>query len=163
MKRIRKESVKMPAESAGCAGKMLLAACMAALLLSSGGFRNPVMASETETEMPAESIGASGQDTGIGNWSVPVEKIEEARALDTSHVADASDMTTVEELEESGVVTEKPAPAAKQKEEPANEMQMGLFGSMNDQLLEEIKALDVNTLTPLEALTKLYEIKKRIV
>ena len=69
----------------------------------------------------------------------------------------------LKELEESGVVTEKPAPAAKQKEEPANEMQMGLFGSINDQLLEEIKALDVNTLTPLEALTKLYEIKKRIV
>ncbi|MBQ6066424.1 MAG: DNA mismatch repair protein MutS [Clostridia bacterium] len=70
----------------------------------------------------------------------------------------------LKELEETGLVTEKPAPAAaKAKEEPANEMQMGLFGSMNDRLLEEIKALDVNTLTPLEALTKLYDIKKRIV
>ena len=42
-------------------------------------------------------------------------------------------------------------------------MQMGLFGGVNDAVLEEIRQMDVNTLTPIEALTKLYEIKNRIV
>ena len=83
---------------------MLLAACMTALLLSSGGFRNTAMAAETETEIPTADSGTTDQDPEgkKESWSVPAEKIEEARALDTSHVADASDMTTVEELEESG-------------------------------------------------------------
>ena len=83
---------------------MLLAACMTALLLSSGGFRNTAMAAETETEIPTADSGTTDQDPAgkKESWSVPAEKIEEARTLDTSHVADASDMTTVEELEESG-------------------------------------------------------------
>ena len=83
---------------------MLLAACMTALLLSSGGFRNTAMAAETETEIPTADSGTTDQDPEgkKESWSVPAEKIEEARTLDTSHVADASDMTTVEELEESG-------------------------------------------------------------
>lgn len=42
-------------------------------------------------------------------------------------------------------------------------MQMGLFSGVNNELIEEIRDLDVNTLTPIEALQKLYDIKKRIV
>ena len=104
VQRIGKESLKMPAGLAGSAGKMLLAACMTALLLSSGGFRNTAVAAETETEIlpPVSGTGDQDAEGKTGSWSVPAEKIEEARALDTSHVADASDMTTVEELEESG-------------------------------------------------------------
>ncbi len=42
-------------------------------------------------------------------------------------------------------------------------MQMGLFSGVNNELIDEIRNLDVNTLTPIEALQKLYDIKKRIV
>ena len=71
----------------------------------------------------------------------------------------------LQELEEGGMAIEKPGPTARAEREPAPEpeMQMGMFAGINDQVLEEIRALDVNTLTPIEALTKLYEIKKRIV
>ena len=71
----------------------------------------------------------------------------------------------LQELEEGGMAIERPGPTARAEREPAPEpeMQMGMFAGINDQVLEEIRALDVNTLTPIEALTKLYEIKKRIV
>ena len=41
--------------------------------------------------------------------------------------------------------------------------QMGLFTGANDAVVEELRALDLNTLTPIEALTKLYDLKNRIV
>ena len=71
----------------------------------------------------------------------------------------------LQELEEGGMAIERPGPTARAEREPAPEpeMQMGMFAGINDQVLEEIRTLDVNTLTPIEALTKLYEIKKRIV
>ena len=47
-------------------------------------------------------------------------------------------------------------------EEPAP-MQMGMFTDMNNAVIEELKQLDVNTLTPIEALTKLYELKNKTV
>ncbi len=64
------------------------------------------------------------------------------------------------ELEEEGAVTSMPKKLTVQKE--SDGMQLGLFTSANDELLEEIRQLDVNTLTPIEALQKLYDIKKRI-
>ena len=42
-------------------------------------------------------------------------------------------------------------------------MQLGLFGSANNAVIDELKALDVNTLTPIEALTRLYELKNKII
>jgi DNA mismatch repair protein MutS len=40
--------------------------------------------------------------------------------------------------------------------------QIALFPETNP-LVEELKGLDINSLTPIEALTKLYEWKKRFV
>ncbi|MBR2410525.1 MAG: DNA mismatch repair protein MutS [Clostridia bacterium] len=66
------------------------------------------------------------------------------------------------ELEENGTVhTAAKAPVRKEPEEDFGQLQM--FGSFNNEILEELKSLDVNTLTPIEALQKLYELKKRIV
>ncbi len=48
-----------------------------------------------------------------------------------------------------------------QREEDA--LQMGMFADMNNAVIEELKNLDVNTLTPIEALTKLYELKNKTV
>lgn len=68
----------------------------------------------------------------------------------------------LKEIEETGVVTVKTSAAVPVK--PVEEdMQMGLFANINEQVIEDIKILDVDTLTPIEALTKLYEIKKRLV
>ncbi len=44
----------------------------------------------------------------------------------------------------------------------AEDMQLSFMASNNDALLNEIRAIDVNTLTPIEALTKLYELKKKL-
>ncbi len=40
-------------------------------------------------------------------------------------------------------------------------MQMSLGGNTSNEIIEELKALDVNTFTPIEALTKLYDLVKR--
>ena len=62
---------------------------------------------------------------------------------------------------------ETPAPAALRARPEADETpdsyQMGLFSGVNDAVIEELKALDLNTLTPIEALTKLYELKGKTV
>ncbi len=42
-------------------------------------------------------------------------------------------------------------------------MQMQMFSGLNDIIAQELKELDVNTLTPIEALQKLYDIKKRLI
>jgi DNA mismatch repair ATPase MutS len=44
----------------------------------------------------------------------------------------------------------------------AGEMQMTLFEMKDDKLREELKKIDVEKITPLEALQKLAEIKKKI-
>ena len=44
----------------------------------------------------------------------------------------------------------------------AREMQMTLFELKDDKLREELKKIDVDKLTPLEALQKLAELKKKI-
>jgi DNA mismatch repair protein MutS len=40
------------------------------------------------------------------------------------------------------------------------QFQLSLFG-VPDPVVEELKALDVESLSPLEAITKLYELKQR--
>ena len=43
----------------------------------------------------------------------------------------------------------------------AGVQQLSLFGPEIHPLIEEIKALDVDSISPLEALNKLYELKQR--
>ena len=40
--------------------------------------------------------------------------------------------------------------------------QVSFSSGINDQIIEEIKNIDINTLTPIEAMTVLYEIKKKL-
>ena len=42
------------------------------------------------------------------------------------------------------------------------ETQLSFMAGQHDALLDEIRALDINTLTPIEALTKLYELKRKL-
>jgi DNA mismatch repair protein MutS len=52
----------------------------------------------------------------------------------------------------------RPAPR-KRKEAPAE--QISFFGEQPSPVLDELQKLDIDSMTPLEALTKLYELKKR--
>lgn len=61
------------------------------------------------------------------------------------------------DLEENGV----PAPVVSVVHEEQDD-QISFESGMNSEVIEELKMLDVNTLTPIEALTKLYEIKKKL-
>ena len=62
------------------------------------------------------------------------------------------------ELEENGT-----APVISTKQSVSyDEPQMSFASNLNDDVINELKMLDVNTLTPIEALTKLYEIKNKI-
>ena len=62
------------------------------------------------------------------------------------------------ELEENGSVPVVQPKATMVIDEP----QMSFASGINDDIINELKILDVNTLTPIEALTKLYEIKNKL-
>lgn len=47
------------------------------------------------------------------------------------------------------------------KEQVKEDMQMSFASSVNDEIANELKSLDVNTLTPIEAMSKLYELAQR--
>ncbi len=64
----------------------------------------------------------------------------------------------LEELEEDNRAAAKPASKRRSKQEAAQ--QLAFFGQ-KPQLLEEIEKLDIDSLSPLEALTKLYELQKK--
>lgn len=47
------------------------------------------------------------------------------------------------------------------KESVDDDMQMSFGSSVNDEITDELKSLDVNTLTPIEAMSKLYELAQK--
>ncbi len=67
----------------------------------------------------------------------------------------------LKELESNTHTPSVKAPARSESKEDI--MQMGMFSGANNDVIDEIKQLDVNTLTPIEALQLLYDIKKRLV
>ncbi len=91
-----------------------------------------------------------------GSYGIEVAKLS---GIPSSVVSRAK--VILKELETDGSVS-TPVKHVRVAGEP-DTMQMGMFSGANSELLEEIKELDVNTLTPIEALQKLYDIKKRIV
>ncbi len=64
----------------------------------------------------------------------------------------------LEELEEDSSRTKVVAKGRRRKQEPTQ--QLSFFGQ-KPPLLEELEKLDIDSLTPLEALTKLYELQKK--
>jgi DNA mismatch repair protein MutS len=69
----------------------------------------------------------------------------------------AQEVLTELEGDRQGSAT-RPAPR-KRKEAPAE--QISFFGEQPSPVLDELQKLDIDSMTPLEALTKLYELKKR--
>ena len=56
---------------------------------------------------------------------------------------------------ESGDAPERKRPAREPEEEAD---QLSLLSGADNELIQQLKALDVNTLTPIEAMQKLYEL-----
>lgn len=63
--------------------------------------------------------------------------------------------TILKALEDSDVPSSRPVQSQKPKE-AEDAMQFSFAQSNNDEIIEELKSLDVNTLTPIEAMSKLY-------
>lgn len=63
-------------------------------------------------------------------------------------------------LEENDAGSQKTQATVAVNEEK-NDFQLSFAQGNNDEIIEELKALDVNTLTPIEAMSKLYELVKK--
>ena len=68
--------------------------------------------------------------------------------------------TILKELEGTGVQVHM-GEAPKAEDDAQEEVQISFSSSAKDELIEELKQTDVNTLTPIEAMQKLYEIASR--
>ncbi len=65
-------------------------------------------------------------------------------------------------LEDASASASAAVPPAEKTQPAADEMQLGFFGAAESEIEKELKMLDVNTLTPIEALNKLYELKAKV-
>ena len=61
-------------------------------------------------------------------------------------------------LEENGVA---PVSSTSVREEEPDDMQVSFGSNTENEIMDELKSLDVNTLTPIEAMSKLYEISAK--
>ena len=68
----------------------------------------------------------------------------------------------LKEIEEKHNVTPKTSQMPKNAIHIAEDYTLSLDSLEQDKVIDEIKNIDVNTLTPIEALTKLYELKKML-
>jgi DNA mismatch repair protein MutS len=89
---------------------------------------------------------------------LPEEVTERAKAILNN--LEGSELSVHGESEEARFKVQ--GSGAKRKGRVAPEVQMTLFEMRDDPLREELKRIDVDTMTPLEALQKLAEIKKRV-
>ena len=69
-------------------------------------------------------------------------------------------MVLVELEEGSRAIATKPSLRARRRAREVMPEQLALFGQ-KPPMLEELEKLDIESLTPLEAITKLYELQKK--
>lgn len=91
-----------------------------------------------------------------GSYGIEVAKLS---GVPSSVVSRAK--VILRELEENGC--SMPVVIKREEKHEDDSMQMGMFSGLNTEIINEIKDIDVNTLTPIEALQMLYDIKKRLV
>ncbi len=91
-----------------------------------------------------------------GSYGIEVAKLS---GVPSSVVSRAK--VILKELEENdpSPVTVKKTAVIKEEDN----MQMGFDSVMNSEIAEELRTLDINTLTPIEALQKLYELKNKVI
>ena len=80
-------------------------------------------------------------------------------------MAAAADENECDDKEPDPVVVEKTAKALSTSEKVEEEKDDSLItfdDFVEDQVIEELKAIDINTLSPYEAMSFLYNLKKRL-
>ena len=86
-----------------------------------------------------------------GSYGIEVAKLA---GVPNAVVNRAKDM--LKELEEKGAFT-----VIRTVEKSDDDMQISFASNEGNEIVEELKTIDINTLTPIEALQKLYELKNR--
>ena len=89
--------------------------------------------------------------------------IQVAKLAGIPNIVVARAKQILEELEKSNVKTKEPVKSKiKDVEEKINENQISLIPSTSELVVKKIKSIDVNTLTPIEAMNLLFEISKMV-
>ena len=88
---------------------------------------------------------------GDGSYGIEVAKLA---GVPNTVVNRAKDI--LKELEEKGAVT-----VIRTVEKNDDDMQISFASNEGNEIVDELKTIDINTLTPIEALQKLYELKNR--
>ena len=89
--------------------------------------------------------------------------IQVAKLAGIPNIVVARAKQILEELEKSNVKTKEPVKSKiKDVEEKVNEDQISLIPSTSELVVKKIKSIDVNTLTPIEAMNLLFEISKMV-
>lgn len=89
--------------------------------------------------------------------------IQVAKLAGIPNIVVARAKQILEELEKSNVKTKEPVKSKiKDVEEKVNENQISLIPSTSELVVKKIKSIDINTLTPIEAMNLLFEISKMV-
>ncbi len=89
--------------------------------------------------------------------------IQVAKLAGIPNIVVARAKQILEELEKSTVKAKEPVKSKiKDVEEKVNENQISLIPSTSELVVEKIKSIDVNTLTPIEAMNLLFKISKMV-
>lgn len=129
-----------------------------------------------------ELTAMEGMLKGVNNYSIAVKKrgdditflrrivhggADQSFGIEVAKLAGAPSAVTkrakaiLKELEANRVEIDFKADNAVEEEETEEEVQFNFRAKSTDEMLELIKAIDINTLTPIEAMQTLYDLKKR--
>ena len=129
-----------------------------------------------------ELTAMEGMLKGVNNYSIAVKKrgdditflrrivhggADQSFGIEVAKLAGVPSAVTkrakaiLKELEANRVEIDFKADNAVEEEETEEEVQFNFRAKSTDEMLELIKAIDINTLTPIEAMQTLYDLKKR--
>ena len=129
-----------------------------------------------------ELTAMEGMLKGVNNYSIAVKKrgdditflrrivhggADQSFGIEVAKLAGVPSAVTkrakaiLKELEANRVEIDFKADNAVEEEETEEEVQFNFRAKSTDEMLELIRALDINTLTPIEAMQTLYDLKKR--
>ena len=129
-----------------------------------------------------ELTAMEGMLKGVNNYSIAVKKrgdditflrrivhggADQSFGIEVAKLAGVPSAVTkrakaiLKELEANRVEIDFKADNAVEEEETEEEVQFNFRAKSTEEMLELIKALDINTLTPIEAMQTLYDLKKR--
>lgn len=129
-----------------------------------------------------ELTAMEGMLKGVNNYSIAVKKrgdditflrrivhggADQSFGIEVAKLAGVPSAVTkrakaiLKELEANRVEIDFKADNAVEEEETEEEVQFNFRAKSIDEMLELIKAIDINTLTPIEAMQTLYDLKKR--